>query len=218
MVKPNICLSLGDLSFDTINVLLKEVNMAEIRIDLLNLMPEELNELFAKHKNLIATCRPGRFDEEERAILLERALVHGAAYIDLEIETLPEWRAPLIKLAADLNRKVIVSYHDFDGTPGDEDLDRIVGSLWDAGAHVAKVACMALTMADSARIMNLYSKHSNLVAIAMGKFGTITRVAAPMLGAPFTFASVKGKITAPGQLDYQTLEEAIRIIEPKVNE
>jgi len=215
MVRNDICVAIADQNLESIKRILSEVALAEIRIDMLNLMPEELNEVFSEHNNLIATCRPGRFDDNERAIILERALMHGAAYIDLEIDTPQVWREPLIKLATELDRKVIVSYHNFDTTPSDDELDRIISTLWEAGADIPKLACMANTNEESARILNLYAKHKGIVALGMGKHGAVTRVAATPLGSPFTFASVNGKSTAPGQIDYLTLENILNSIESK---
>ena len=45
-----------------------------------------------------------------------------------------------------------------------------------------------------------------MIALGMGKKGKITRLAAPLLGAPFTYASpAAGSETGPGQLEMDTL-------------
>jgi 3-dehydroquinate dehydratase len=42
----------------------------------------------------------------------------------------------------------------------------------------------------------------------MGQIGTITRVAAPLLGAEFTYASLEPKLaTAPGQLAVDEMKD-----------
>ncbi len=47
----------------------------------------------------------------------------------------------------------------------------------------------------------------------MGKDGRITRIAAPLLGAPFTYASLDNtRETASGQLDSRTLKQIIDMI------
>ena len=47
----------------------------------------------------------------------------------------------------------------------------------------------------------------------MGSKGRITRIAAPLLGSPFTFASIsKGKETAEGQIEKDTLERIVRLL------
>jgi len=69
------------------------------------------------------------------------------------------------------------------------------------GADCVKLAVTANSPADCARIMSLYEHHDNLLAFAMGETGKITRIAAPFLGAEFTFVSVdEANKTAPGQL------------------
>lgn len=214
MIRPDICVSIGKIDFNRILEILDKVGMAEIRIDLLDLMPNQLEVLFSSHKNLIATCRPGRYDDTQRSSLLDRALNAGAAYIDLEIESNPEWRNHLFSLARELNRKVIISWHCFGKTPAaDYELFKIVDSLYSAGADIAKIACTSNSKADCARMLNLYSKYHNLVAISMGKQGLISRIASLSLGAPFTFASVEGEETAPGQIDYIRMNHLINEIE-----
>lgn len=213
MTRRDICVSIANTSFENILGVLEKVGMAEIRIDLLDLMPNQLEMVFSSHNNLIATCRQGRYDELQRASLLSRAIEAGAAWIDLEIETSPEWRKPLIDLARSKKCRIIISWHCFGKTPDDKELYEIVDSLYSAGADVAKIACLSNNRTDSARILTLYSKYRNLVAIGMGNKGLITRIAALSLGAPFTFASLEGNSTAPGQIDYIEMEKLITQIE-----
>jgi len=48
----------------------------------------------------------------------------------------------------------------------------------------------------------------------MGQKGKITRVAAPLLGAPFAYASFKpGSETAEGQLDRKSLKTILKYFE-----
>ncbi|RPH32111.1 MAG: type I 3-dehydroquinate dehydratase [Bacteroidales bacterium] len=213
MTRSDICVAIANASFENILGILEEVGMAEIRIDLLDLMPNQLEMVFASHNNLIATCRQGRYDDAQRASMLLRAINAGAAWVDLEIETSEEWRKPLIDLARSKRCKVIISWHCFGETPSDSELYRIVDSLYSAGADVAKIACLSNSSKDSARLMSLYSKYYNLVAIGMGKNGVISRIASLQLGAPFTFASIAGDTTAPGQVDYLEMEKLINQIE-----
>jgi 3-dehydroquinate dehydratase-1 len=47
----------------------------------------------------------------------------------------------------------------------------------------------------------------------MGEKGRVTRILAPLLGSPFTYASYEaGKETAPGQIEDKRLEEMIRLL------
>ena len=66
---------------------------------------------------------------------------------------------------------------------------------------------------DNARLLGLLDDSKKIVVIGMGDKGRITRIAAPLLGSPFTFASLsKGKETAPGQIDKEKLEALLRNI------
>ena len=58
--------------------------------------------------------------------------------------------------------------------------------------------------------MGLYQEDTRMAVIGMGRLGLITRVAAPFMGAEFTFASPEqGRETAPGQIDREKLTELI---------
>ena len=53
-----------------------------------------------------------------------------------------------------------------------------------------------------------------MVIIGMGEQGVISRVAAPLLGAEFTFAAAEtGQETAPGQISKDKLLSIIRQIQ-----
>ncbi len=213
MIRSDICVSIANTSFENILRILEEVGMAEIRIDLLDLMPNQLEMVFSSHNNLIATCRQGRYDDAQRASMLSRAIDSGAAWVDLEIETSPEWRRPLIDMARSKRCRVIISWHCFGKTPDEKDLFSIVDSLYTAGADVAKVSCLSNSRADSSRVLGLYSKYRKIVALGMGDTGIITRIAALSLGAPFTFASAEGNATASGQIDYKEMAQLVNRIE-----
>jgi len=138
--------------------------------------------------------------------MLNLALDHGCKYIDIDIEVPEKWRTPLVEKAKLLDRLVILSYHNFEETPETEKLKEILQSMFINGAHIAKIACMAKSDSDCSRITRLYFEHQNLVAFCMGENGKATRLTAPFMGAPFTYASIKGKETAPGQVDYEEMK------------
>ena len=76
-------------------------------------------------------------------------------------------------------------------------------------ADRVKITTTAISKSDCSIVMALYAQHENIIAFCMGKPGKITRVAAPLLGAEFTYASLNEKhATAPGQL---TVDELIDI-------
>lgn len=51
--------------------------------------------------------------------------------------------------------KLILSHHDFNSTPSDEELDGIVLQMFEAGAEVAKIATTADDITDAMRMLDL---------------------------------------------------------------
>jgi len=213
-IRPDICVSIGNVDFQTISTLLPTLSLAEIRVDLLNLSRDELRHLFNLHENLIATYRPKEAEFDLMLKILTDAIGHGAAWVDVDIETPTEIIREIAAKAKAVNCKVIISYHNYDSTPSISKLNEIVARCQAYNAALAKIACMANSPNDCARMLSLYDKHSNILAFCMGQVGTITRIAAPFLGAPFTYAGLQGKQTAPGQLDYFNLNNLLNTIKP----
>jgi 3-dehydroquinate dehydratase type I len=61
--------------------------------------------------------------------------------------------------------------------------------------------------------MALYEKNKNIIAFCMGQIGTITRIAAPLLGADFTYAALESKLaTAPGQLIVDEMKDIYKMM------
>lgn len=208
-----ICTSFGSLSLGMLLTELEQVDMGEIRIDLLELNEDQVREVFKKHPNLIATCRPDFVGLEKQALLLGAAIESGAAYVDIEVELPNEQKQLLASKAKAAGCKVIVSYHNYSSTPNLQSLQEIMELMVSDGADILKVATMATSIADSARILSLYEKTPKpLVAIAMGEKGRITRVANLFLGAPFSLASQSNAPTAAGQLSAPEMQLMLNIL------
>ena len=187
--------------------------MVELRLDLLKEHPEKLFPLVEKDLKIIATCRPGYFTEKERLKILSDAIVLGADYLDIEIETGEKEIATLRKLAVQHECALIVSWHNFGMTPSTDDLDEILSACFEKGADVAKIAAMVNSHNDMIRLLSLYDRPGRKVIIGMGEMAGITRIAATFLGAEFTFASVtREDITAPGQLTITELSNVFKIL------
>jgi len=207
MSRPDICLSIGHVGYDEVMYHLKKVDLAEIRIDLLDLSESQLEKIFSKHDNLIATYRTEKSEYEKMYSVLLPAMESGCAYVDLDVDIPVIWREKIVKRAKGLKKKLIISYHNFVETPQTEKLDEYIEKMFHCGADIVKVACTANSSQDCSRMMSLNKKHKDLIAFSMGDLGVITRYAAPTMGAPFTYAAIPGKETAPGQADYYAIEE-----------
>ncbi len=205
-----ICVSIGNVPVDTISVILDQVDMAEIRIDMAGLDTRELQTVFSSHKNLIATCREGEFDNEERARLLESAIKYGAAWVDIEADSDPLWRDRMVKTVKAAKCSLILSRHFYTHTPSPAELRKFVDEMFEMEADVVKIASQVNNTAEAAALLGLYADYKNIVSIGMGPVGVITRLAAPLLGAPFTFASFgDSPLTAAGQIEYKEVAELI---------
>ena len=105
----------------------------------------------------------------------------------------------VINKAHGLNRKTIISYHNFKNTPGQKKLNDLVKSCRNAGGDIVKIATLARDKKDVIRLAALMTKHDNIIVIAMGMMVSATRILFPMLGSLLTYSSVT-KSSAPGQM------------------
>ena len=58
-----------------------------------------------------------------------------------------------------IGTNVILSHHDYEGTPTDEELDALVAKMVDSGADIAKIATTATDISDSMRMLQLPGRH-----------------------------------------------------------
>ena len=102
---------------------------------------------------VIVTCRPtwqgGRHDGDEaaRVAVLERAWDLGAEWVDVEDGAADAFVARV------RGRRIVRSYHDFDGVPAD--LEARFRHLLASGAEVVKLAVMAHRLADVVTLRGL---------------------------------------------------------------
>ena len=208
-----ICVALSDTDFNKCLDLVQKFELSEIRLDLTNFDNKQVRKIFSSGAKLIATCRPGNITEEERKELLKTAIMAGAAYVDIEFETNAAFKQDIITVALSKNCDIIVSYHNFANTPSREQLKFIVNQCFEMGAHVAKIACMVLKPEDNASLLSVYESGKRIVSVGMGEEGKISRIAAPFMGAEFTFASATDEFaTAPGQISYTKLHTIIELL------
>ena len=187
----------------------------ELRLDYLE--QPDLTRLFRTHPGpVIATNRlateGGRWtgSEAERRALLEKALTLGADFLDLELAADPAWRRELWERRG--QAKIILSWHDFSGTPDTEHLEAILQTMLAQEADVIKMVAMAQKPEDNLRLLSLIPKalaaDREIIAFGMGPAGKWSRVAAPLLGSFLTFAPFsKKRASAPGQLTVNEVKD-----------
>ncbi|MGC9169634.1 MAG: type I 3-dehydroquinate dehydratase [Thermoproteus sp.] len=166
-----------------------------------------LGEL-ARSKTLIVTVRSsaegGHFkgSEEERLSVYLKALDAAPQYVDVELAA--KIREEVVRAKGPA--KAILSRHDFGGTPDLEILRGWVREAEKGGADVVKIATTAKGWDDNFKVLSLVGRGGKpVVAFAMGPLGVMSRIFAPLMGAPFTYAALDAP-AAPGQLSYGAME------------
>jgi len=209
-----ICVSIADVALDEAENIIKENEICEVRLDRLKADSAGIKRLFSTKGKTVATYRPAEgLDESARMEALILAIESGASFVDIEVEADDSFKAGIKKAAAGKECLVIVSYHDFNKTPVMRELEQVLNWCFESGADIAKISCRVNSIEDNARLLSLYSLNKKVISIGMGELGKITRIAAPLLGAPFTYASIdKSRKTAPGQIDAAQLRNIINII------
>lgn len=208
-----ICVSIAEPTYAKIRNALRGVDFAEIRLDSAELTLAQIRRLFSQPGKLIATCRPGRKTEGQRKREILTAVASGADYVDIELDAPPRYRRDIVHAAGQNTCKVIISHHDYERTPAVSELKAIFLRCFRHGADIAKIACKVRSQADCARLLALYERTDNIIALGMGRKGRITRVAAPLLGAPFTYvARTLQRKTAEGQMNRIQLKEILDVL------
>lgn len=195
-------------------------DVIEIRLDSLS---RPGIEPFVKYltKPLLFTNRPGweggafKGPEAARIALLLDAVQNDCALVDLELKTAPELRGELLDVILEHPQTgLIVSWHDFSGTPSSDELDEILHEQMESGAHIGKIVTTATDYKDVLRILNLQANAAEssfpLIAFCMGPIGKISRLATTKLGGYMTYAAPDGgKKTAPGQIPVSVLRDML---------
>lgn len=222
---PRICIALGLADPDKLlEHARKEADAGErfleFRLDYLP-RPQDGMAVIRQFMNLypdaflLATCRRhqnhGRFNGsiEEEFRILAAAVDAGARAVDVEIESAetPMARMSLLEGRA----QVIVSYHNFEGTPA---MDPVMRRMLKVPAAAYKIVTTARKPSDNLRVLSLAKSYPKVpvILLAMSETGFPTRVLSPFMGGVYTYAApsaVEG--TAAGQVSARTLRNLYRV-------
>lgn len=171
---------------------------------------------------IIATNRPkwegGEAPDSARRLeqLRTAATFDAVEAIDVELESIRRGQASELIKAVETD--VIVSVHDFDRTPGPEDLRSLLNNAVEHG-DVGKLAVTAETIEDVPRLLavtlEFTARDEQVATMAMGEPGQHSRAIAPIYGSCIGYApAAPGKSTAPGQYDLTTLANLIETLDP----
>jgi 3-dehydroquinate dehydratase I len=194
----------------------------EIRLDYLEEPTPNLQKLFQTLPGpVVVTNRlaaeGGRWqgDETDRLRLLAEALALGVTCLDVELATDATFRRELA--ARREKTRLILSWHDFSGTPEQTRLEAVLEEMLAAEVDIVKLVTLARQPEDNVRLLSLIPQAKvlgkEIIAFCMGPLGKWSRVAAPLLGSFLTFAPFsKRGASAPGQLTVNDLKKVWRTL------
>ena len=214
-----ICIPIVEKTTEKALRSIKQVNrwadIIELRVDYLRGVKLPLF-LENRKKPFIVTNRRkdegGQYKGEERKRLgvLQEALDLGADYIDVEFSV---ERSFLQRLLRDRRgAQVILSFHDFRGTPSIKELQKLFGQMIQLGADVIKIVSFARSWEDNLSVLSLIplakERRQKIVAFCMGEKGKISRIFSPFFGAAWTYASIdRARVSASGQMTVRELKD-----------
>lgn len=211
----------------------QDADLAEFRIDLLDFAADskqvialghELKKILAT-KPMIATIRT----HNEGGKLTISDADYGKTYqaylkqpfmdmLDVEIFRDQQVVKNTVKLAHDKKVLIVMSNHDFQKTPSEDEIVKRLLKQDQLGADILKIAVMPQSKQDVFTLMNATLKVSQqskkpLLTMSMGKLGTISRIATANMGGSFSFGMI-GEASAPGQIDVTQLKQFLKTVQP----
>jgi 3-dehydroquinate dehydratase I len=236
LIEKKICISIPLVDNDEelnkiekkIEKIQKEDNhvFVEFRFDYLkdfNNFEKILDKISKFKKQSIYTLKSandgGKFlgDESERLILIKKLALARPMLLDVEYTSISK-NNELADFMDENRVRILVSWHDFQGTPGKEILINLIDKMR-IYSNFIKIVTTAKSIDDSINIMELYGivdSTINLVAFSMGELGIITRVLCNIVGdCPFTYATID-KAVAPGQLTIDQMKSIYSLFHKKL--
>lgn len=164
-------------------------------------------------KALMFTYRSEGCAKQALTAAQRRALMHAVlsdGVVDmLDIEHCLDGAQELIAHAREVGAASVYSRHDFDATPSESAICAFIDEARTRGADIAKYACTVRSPEELLRLLAATEKMTRgeddipVIAVPMGKAGSIGRIIGGCFGSCMSFCSL-GAASAPGQL---TLDE-----------
>ncbi len=210
-----------------------DADLAEFRIDLLSFASDTKQVIALGHelkkilgnKSMIATIRT----KNEGGQLEISDADYGKTYqaylknpfmdwLDVEMFRDQKVVSEIVQKAHQKKVLVVMSNHDFQKTPSQDEIEKRLLKQDQMGADVLKIAVMPKSKQDVFTLMNATLKVSQqtpkpLLTMSMGQLGTISRVATANMGGSYSFGMI-GQASAPGQIDVTKLKQILQTVQP----
>lgn len=210
-----------------------DADLAEFRIDLLSFASDTKQVIALGHelkkilgnKPMIATIRT----KNEGGQLEISDVDYGKTYqaylknpfmdwLDVEMFRDQKVVSEIVQKAHQKKVLVVMSNHDFQKTPSQDEIEKRLLKQDQMGADILKIAVMPKSKQDVFTLMNATLKVSQqttkpLLTMSMGQLGTISRVAIANMGGSYSFGMI-GQASAPGQIDVTKLKQILQTVQP----
>lgn len=210
-----------------------DADLAEFRIDLLSFASDTKQVIALGHelkkilgnKPMIATIRT----KNEGGQLEISDADYGKTYqaylknpfmdwLDVEMFRDQKVVSEIVQKAHQKKVLVVMSNHDFQKTPSQDEIEKRLLKQDQMGADILKIAVMPKSKQDVFTLMNATLKVSQqttkpLLTMSMGQLGTISRVATANMGGSYSFGMI-GEASAPGQIDVTKLKQILKTVQP----
>ena len=198
------------------------VAVLEFRLDLFDDRPldETLAYLASVYQlklfGILGTVRETRLNAMIRYGLFE-AMLPYVDMIDIEVDS--PIGTSLDHLAKVHGKQVLISDHNYERTPSDDELAQIYAQAAAFGPEIIKFAYYAASRDDMVRLLAFCHAQSFGVArplvcaIAMGEAGCVSRLIAGAFGSCLTYGYLGESGVAPGQLSVAQLIRAFATLD-----
>ena len=126
----------------------------------------------------------GKFtgNDEDRIFWLKQLSLAQPMLLDVELQTLLDVDE-LVDFFTEQKTRILVSWHDFEKTPANNELVDVLGQMRIYSNYV-KVVTAARNVHDCIRLLELYDVTTalNLISFAMGELGILSRVLCTIYG------------------------------------
>jgi 3-dehydroquinate dehydratase-1 len=185
------------------------VDFFELRLDAVASIVDQVDRAMQSLKSpVIITARHPREGGANNLSAIQRAklvlrFLGRAAYIDIESRALRELRH--VRQQARAGKVgLIISVHDFKGTPRLSSLRRKAYAAAQAGADIFKVATRTDTSEQLDRLLTFFDAQDvdlPISAMGFGKFGRVARLELAARGSALNYVHL-GKAQFPGQFSF----------------
>ena len=140
--------------------------------------------------------------------------------IDVELSLGKEEVQEIVLFLHKYKVRAIVSVHDFQKTPCQDDLISCFQRIQNTGADICKIAVMPESKKDVLILLNAAEKIQRQYAdrpyimISMGEKGKLSRVCGEFTGSAVTFGTID-QASAPGQIPVEKLDQILNIFHGK---